>query len=141
VSNFLDLKNRLRASSEASAQKFSIYIADKDENNEDVPDIGDWITGAISLLTEINGGSTKIIAQGTWKSDNGTVTNDATSIIYSFIDPETFFRRLDDIVYFLHDYGKRTSQGAVMVEFSGEDEEGIYQSRAYFIEKADYISA
>ena len=80
------------------------------------------------------------VAKGTWRSTDGRVIKEDTTVIYSYIDePDEFESRLNEITVFLHRFGKSTNQDSVMVEFSGGDD-GYFVSRAYYIHESDYIS-
>lgn len=137
----LDLRARLRASQAASVQKLSIYIPNKDKDDDVLPNVDVWVDAAITLLTDINGGSTRMpVAKGTWRATDGRVIKEDTTVIYSYIDePDEFESRLNEITAFLHRFGRTTKQDSVMVEFSGGDD-GYFVSRAYYIHERDYIS-
>lgn len=137
-----NLQALLRASAAASVQKLSIYIPNKDKNNQVVHKSEDWIDAAVELLTDINGGSTRMpLARGTWLRRGGHVIKEDTTVVYSYIeDPDEFERRIKEITAFLHRFGKATNQDSVMVEFSGGDD-GYFVSRAYYIHERDYFSA
>jgi hypothetical protein len=141
----MDLAKRLHAEDGMSRpQKFSIFITDRDAANKPIKDIGRWIDEATSLMTEINGGCTRLpIAKGAWVNrQSGEMIVEDTVVIYSYLlDPEQFDERFDEIVEFLHAYGVETKQDAVMAEFSGwsNDEDG-YICEAYTIPSENYLS-
>ncbi len=126
---------RLLSSEEPSVQKFSIYLPDKDKNQAQIPDLDDWADGAVQVLTEINGGSTKLpAADGSWKDNRGNILIDNTVVVYSFIrDPDAFEQRFEEIVAFVHEFGKGANQESVMIELSDGH-------RAYFIDEDDYMN-
>jgi hypothetical protein len=136
-----DLAAALGAKS-ASLQKFSIYLPDRDKNNQPVPDIEDYVQVAMLMLLEINTGVTRLrSAFGKFKDlTTGIVSHENTHLVYSFLmDPAAFQSRLGEITTFLRDFGKNTNQASVLVEFAGaipDDAGGLgqYFCRAYSIE-------
>lgn len=141
----MDLAKRLGAENDVSrAQKFFIYLPDRDASNQPISDIENWLNKAVWLMAEINGGCTRLpAAQGAWFGMNGqTKLFEHTVVIYSYLlKPESFEQRFEEIVEFLHDYGRMTNQDTVMAEFSGWafDGEG-YISEAYFIPSTAYAA-
>lgn len=138
----MNLGQLLRADGVSRPQKFSIFIADRDGNNSPV-EAGKWLDRAVRVMTQINGGCTRMaIAKGSWThSMTGAVVLDDTVVIYSYLfNPEKFVSDFDYIVKLLHDYGHATNQDSVMAEFSGwSDEEQGYISEAYFIPSKNYL--
>ena len=138
----MDLKEALGAREAASSQKFSIYLPDRDSENNEVPGFEAWVDAALALMIDINGGATKLPpAVGVWRSQGGAETRENTSIVYSFIrDPDGFESGIGQIAAFLHKFGRETGQGEVMVEFEGEQGDR-YVSRSYFIDEYRPASA
>ena len=136
----VDFAQSLGADQRAAGQKFSIYIADRDRLGNAVPGVEGWIGAALSLLSGINGGATKLAPTvGYWQSDTGEMVVEETTIIFSYVkDAENFANRLPDIAAFLHMYGKDTNQGEVVAELFGEDSGG-FVNRFYYI--SDYALA
>lgn len=142
----MELKDVLGAAGEASAQRFSLYLPDRDRNGAPVPLHEEWVEAAMAIFAAVNGGATRLpTAQGIWKPQAGDVVREATSVVYSFIrDTGTFEAGLERLARFIHTFGKHANQGEVMVEFAGEVPAGDggelrFVSRAYFIE--DYPKA
>ena len=147
----MDIKARLRASLDAKVQKVAIYLPDRDNDDNYIENIEQWANRAVRLLTDINGGSTKLpISHGTWrlkaKEEDGEyrgsdkILYEYSIVIYSFIEDEKVFdERFEEITLFLHKFGRETKQNAVMLEFSGGDYD-TYFHRSYFIMESDYIS-
>lgn len=140
----MDLAALLRAQPASRPQKFSIYLVDRDRDNQPI-DIEPWIKRARYVMTLINGGCTQMpAASGVWVNlDNGEMIEESTTIIYSYLgDPERFAADFEQIVLFLHDYGAATRQDAVMSEFSGwSDDDGCFISESYIIPRANYLMA
>lgn len=134
----MDLAKRLGAADGVSRpQKFAIYLPDRDADNQPVESIGRWLDTAVKLMADINGGCTRLpAAKGAWLNEaSGRKVVEDTVVIYSYLfRPEQFEERFDEIVEFLHRYGRDTNQDSVMAEFSGwkNDEEG-YVNEAFFI--------
>jgi hypothetical protein len=98
-------------------RRFTLYIPDKNRHGQYI-DSDTWISRAMQLLTEINGGATALpAARGMWKDDRGNILDERTVIVYSFIKPERFFERLPVIRAFLHRFGRETDQGEVLIEY------------------------
>ncbi|MCO5792824.1 MAG: hypothetical protein HEQ21_08390 [Blastomonas sp.] len=141
----MDLAKRLGAEDGVSRpQKFAIYLPDRDADNQPVLNMGRWLDEAVTLMTEINGGCTRLpSSRGAWlnKKTNKTIIED-TAVIYSYLfDPEMFEERFDEIVEFLYEYGRETNQDSVMAEFSGwTSAHGDYVSEAYFIPSSVYMT-
>jgi hypothetical protein len=129
----MKLLERLRSPDEPSVQKFSIYIPDKDKHRGPVENVDDWIDAAMRVLTDINGGSTRLPpAAGTWKDKQGQILLDSTTVVYSYVlDPDVFEERFDEIAAFVHEFGKGARQEAVMIEL-------VEGHRAYFVDEDDY---
>jgi hypothetical protein len=138
----VDLERELGANGQASTQKFSLYIPDKDRHGNPVPERERWIAAAMRLFAEINDGATRLpTAQGIWDPPGeDPPVEEATDVIYSFIiDAARFEANLERLAVFIHSFGKHTDQHTVMVEFAGEVPGRGFVSRAYFI--SDYTMA
>ena len=138
----MELKDVLGATGEASAQRFSLYLPDKDRDGATVPRHEDWVEAAMTIFADVNGGATRLpTAKGIWKPETGDVVREATSVVYSFIrDTGAFEAGLDRLARFIHTVGKHANQGEVMVDFAGEVPAGAggelrFVSRAYFIDE------
>lgn len=134
----IDLASVFGALEAPTVERLSIYLPDRDRDSNAVHNIEDWIVASMSLLTDINGGCTRMPAnQGEWKSPSGDVVKERTTIIYSYLfDADSFVSGVDKIRAFLHLFGRQTNQGEVLFEFSGNDESGPF-SRAYRISNYD----
>jgi hypothetical protein len=130
----IDIGPHLGTGSKARTHRFTIYIPDRDRNNRELDHIDYWIDAGMKLLTEINGGCTRLPnTTGHWLSDDREIVKENTALLYSYFQElEAFEKQLPRVRDFLHRFGRETNQGEVMVELSGEDNEGLY-SRAYHI--------
>ena len=137
----MDIASELRARDDVGVkQKFFIYLADCDRNNQPIADFQKWIDRAIVLMVRINGGCTVLPpATGAWKdSATGTLIRENTTVIYSFImHAERFEKKIKLIKNFLHAYGIETDQDEVMAEMSGWNGEH-YACEAYYIPHENY---
>ena len=133
----IDIGPSLGTESRARTHRFTIYIPDRDRENRPVDDFDAWIDKGMMLLTELNGGCTRLPnTSGHWLSERGEIVKENTALIYSFFwDMAAFERQLPRVREFLHRFGRETNQSEVMVELSGEDEEGLY-SRAYHVPRS-----
>lgn len=126
-----DLGEALGAEARKSDQRIVIYLPDRDCNSQIVDNIDAWVEAGMDLLTEINGGVTRLPwADGQWT--DGTITiKERTAVIYSYVrDAVHFGSNFKIIKEFLHEFGRETNQGEVFVEYIGEGDDG-YISRAY----------
>jgi hypothetical protein len=139
----MDIAKRLGAEDGVSRpQRFALYLPDRDADNQPVENMGAWLDEAVTLMTEINGGCTRLPpAKGAWfnRSTDRIVIED-TVVVYSYLfEPERFEERFDQIVEFLHTYGRETKQDSVMAEFSGwSNPRDGYISEAYFIPSSSF---
>lgn len=132
----MNILEQLGAVEEPSIQKFSIYLPNKDKDKTVVQNIGDWVTAAIHVMAHINEGCTSIpAASGAYKHRDGTIEENETVVVYSFIrDPNAFESRFHEIAAFVHRFGQETRQESVLVELSDGH-------RAYFVDEASYAAA
>lgn len=106
---------------EPSIQQLTIYIPNKDKNGKQIKDLNGWIKRAQEILTLIGGGSTALPpADGSWlNTENDEIIREKTTIIYTYIDPVRFEENVNSLKKFLHDFGRETKQGEVVIEFYG----------------------
>lgn len=116
----MNLEKALGAGKPASVQKISLYLPERDNAGDPVPDIEKWVEAAMWLFGEINRGATRLpVAQGYWKPESGEPVREPTHVVYSYIGKQRIFEaNLDRLVRFIHSFGKHAMQN--MVEFSGE---------------------
>jgi hypothetical protein len=97
---------------------FTVYIPNKDKNDQEFGTQRRWVLEAIELLSSINGGATAIPVEGGWVGDDGKVILEDPVIVYSYIpDGDRFLSALPRIREFLHRLGRETNQGEVACEF------------------------
>ncbi len=100
-------------------QTFAVFIPDTDRDRQPIPDYPGWVTAAMTLLRDINGGVTALAeAEGQWRNRaDGVVVEERTRIVFSYIDNEPFVQRLAELREFLYRFGRETRQDTVAFEF------------------------
>lgn len=115
------LAEALGAEAGVGVECFSVYIPNKDKNDQEIGIQRRWVLDAIRLLSEINGGATAFPVEGGWLNDEGKIILEDPVIVYSFItDPDRFLAHLPRIRSFLHTMGRETNQGEVAFEFNDQ---------------------
>lgn len=101
-------------------QRFAIYIPNKDRNGMPV-DQAIWIDEALRLLSEVSGGATAMPpVTGAWRNpQTGALIVEEPVVVYSYVRPEPFAERLEELATFVRRMGRETNQGAVALEFDG----------------------
>lgn len=86
-----------------------------------VKNLKSWIKKAQEVLTIIGRGSTAMPpADGTWLNpENDKIIWEKTTILYTYIDPDSFEENVGLLRDFLHMFGWKTNQGEVVFEFNG----------------------
>lgn len=104
--------------SEAREQRFAVYIPNKDKNGRLV-DQDKWIQATLELLSDICGGATAMPpVRGAWLNrESGMLVVEEPVLVYTFIESDTFARRLNEVVRLVHEIGKKTRQGQMAIEF------------------------
>jgi hypothetical protein len=115
-----NLGKELGATEEPSAQRLTLYIPNQDRDGKPIAGHGNWTSAAQGLLTEIGGGATAFPpVDGTWRKPDGSVLWEQTRIIYTYVDPDRLVANMTRLRAFLHQFGRETNQGEVVVEFDG----------------------
>lgn len=143
-----DIGAAFGATSLPAVDRLTLYLPNMDCDQNPVSGVEDWIEYGMRLLTDINGGVTRLPwASGRWKRSDGQVVEEQTTVIYSsLMDPERFQQEALQIRAFLHAFGRYTNQGAVMFDISGiqagdDVSEGgapVYAIRTYEITSDEY---
>src|SRR5713101_1214386 len=114
----INLAGVLGADAGVAVQCFTVYMPNKDKNDQEIGTQRRWVLDAIRLLSEINGGATAIPVEGGWLSDDDKIILEHPVIVYSFVaNPESFLQHLPRLRAFLHRMGRETNQGEVAFEF------------------------
>jgi hypothetical protein len=116
------LSKLLGASEEPAVQILTLYIPDKDKDGKRIKNLNSWIKEAQKVLTVIGRGSTSIPpADGTWLNPEiKEIIWEKTTIMYTYIDPDSFEENAALLREFLHRFGRETNQGEVVFEFDGK---------------------
>jgi hypothetical protein len=116
------LAKLLGASEEASVQVLTLYIPNKDKNGKQIKNLTKWIKEAQKVMTAVGRGSTSMPpADGTWfNPENSEIIFEKTTIMYTYVDPDSFEENVGLLREFLHRFGKETNQGEVVFEFDGK---------------------
>lgn len=114
----VDLAQSLGASARTSVQVLTLYIPAKDQHGRTIKNRRRWVMQGASLLAQVGGGVTIMPpARGGWLSPTGKMIWEDTILVYSYIRASAFLEHLEDLRAFLHDLGRETGQGEVVVEF------------------------
>lgn len=105
-----------------TVQRVSIYLPNKDRHGNQIQDIDRWIKAALTVLTELNGGATKLSGlEGSWRNSAGKIFTEDTVVVYSFLFyPQHFMEELSKFVSFVRTFGSQTDQEEVLVEFDNK---------------------
>src|SRR6266581_3975314 len=99
----VNLADAFGADAGVAVQCITLYIPNKDKNDQEIGTQRRWVLDGIRLLSEINGGATAIPVEGGWLNDKGTIILEHPVVIYSFVSrPEEFVKQLPRLRTFLH---------------------------------------
>lgn len=123
-----DMAAALGANAGYRAQRFAMYIPNKDRDGVETGDQRRWVLEALRLLTRLNGGATAEPAvEGVWQGPGAPAVWEHPVIVYSFIDGRRFFDEFVTVREFLHRMGRETRQGEVVAVF----EDRLYRITAF----------
>lgn len=117
----VDLTEAFGASDATSTQALTLYIPNKDQDDNEFGTQRRWVLEAADLLAHIGGGVTVMPpCEGGWLNEtSGEVVWEDPVLVYTYIKPEPFLRELPRPREFLHRLGRETNQGEIAVEFDG----------------------
>ena len=100
-------------------QRFAVYIPNKDKDGNGVEQ-EKWVEKTLRLLSDICGGATAMPPiRGAWLNKNsGTLVIEEPVLVYTFIDPDAFAERMQEVVLLEHEIGRETRQGQMAIEFN-----------------------
>src|SRR5437868_4815514 len=81
----VNLTDALGADADVAVQCFTVYIPNKDKNDQEIGTQRRWVLDAIRLLSEINGGATAIPVEGGWLNDEDMILLEHPVVLYSFV--------------------------------------------------------
>lgn len=123
------LAKLLGASEEPSVQVLTLYIPNKDKDGKQIKGLTKWLKDAQKVLTAVGRGSTSMPpADGTWLNpESSEIIWEKTTIMFTYVDPDSFENNVGMLREFLHRFGRETNQGEVVFEFDGK----FYRIRKY----------
>jgi hypothetical protein len=75
----------------SSADSISIYVPNKDRDDNMVSDHRNWVEEAVTLMCDINGGATAMPpVDGAWKNERGAVIREHPVVVYSYVMTDAF---------------------------------------------------
>ena len=100
-------------------QRFAVYIPNQDRDGNPVEQ-RKWVDAALQLLSSICGGATAMPPiRGAWLNDaTGNLVVEEPVLVYSYIEPDAFASRLNEVVSLVHEIGRQTRQGQMAIEFN-----------------------
>lgn len=102
-------------------ERFAIYVPNKDKEGKSF-DQKPWIEQALELLSEVGGGASAMPPlTGAWlNSETGKLIFEEPVVVYSYIRPDDFVKKLKTLVGFVKRLGRETDQGEIAIEWDGE---------------------
>jgi hypothetical protein len=124
----IDLGDALGADDSAAIECLTLYIPSKDKDGHTI-NSEPWVESALNLLSAIGGGATALPpVDGAWVNpETGKLIREKVVLTYTYVDPDKFEEKLDELRVFLHRMGRETNQGEVAVEFDSR----LYKIRNY----------
>jgi hypothetical protein len=115
----IDIASSLGAEEAASKQVLTLYIPDRDRENNEIGTQRKWVLEAAELLVKIGGGVTIMPpTEGGWYDEQNNVTIwERPIMVYTYVKTDQFIQLLPELRAFLHRLGRETNQGEVAVEF------------------------
>lgn len=109
----------LGAAEEAVQDRVTIYIPSRDRDGKPV-EFEEWVIRAMNLLSQIGGGATRMPpVQGAWLNpETQALITEEVTLVYSYVDGDTFAARLPDVRALMHSMGRALNQGEVVIEFN-----------------------
>ncbi len=109
------------ATSSVSVQQLAIYIPDTDRDGNEITDHEAWVSQALELLSMIGGGASAFEdVLGAWLNpETKVLIREYTTIVYSYVKPQSFIDKLPELRAFLHEFGRQTNQGEVLFHWDG----------------------
>lgn len=122
------LSEALGAAEPASTEVLTLFIPSADQKGKPLPDQANWVSRAAELLAEIGGGVTIMPpVDGGWLAPNGKIVWEKPILVYTYIRPDDFEKRLPQLRSLLHSMGRETNQGEIAVLFGDQ----FYRIRDY----------
>jgi hypothetical protein len=115
----IDLADILGAEEGFSTQVLTLYIPDRDRDNNEIGTQRKWVLEAADLLTRIGGGVTIMPpTEGGWYDEQNLVTIwEHPIMVYTYVKSDHFVQLLPELREFLHRMGRETNQGEIAFEY------------------------
>jgi len=123
-----DFGKALGATDTAYREKVTFFIAHKDRNGDDVPNIDKWVREAETVLSDVGGGATSSEVRGAWVGDSGIIYEN-TTLVYSYATPQAILNNTEQLKNFLREYGRATNQGEVSLLLENPDGSWFFKIR------------
>jgi len=102
-------------------KRLTLYIPERDRFDNPIRELPYWVTEAITLLTSIGGGTTKLSGEGAWViTQTGKLQREPVNILYTDVDPTVFNSKRQILLDFMERFGTATGQDAVAAEYDSE---------------------
>jgi len=111
------------------SEKVTLFIAHKDRNGVDLPNVEFWIQEAEGALSRLGGGATSLQARGVWRDEHDEPLYEMTTLVYSYAPPKAILDNVSHLRAFLHRYGREANQGAVALLLENTDGQWFYRVR------------
>lgn len=104
------------------SRRVAYYVPDRvgEDQEPDASTRDLWLTRLATFLSSRNNGATVIDSmRGFWLSDSGELLFEKTKLVYSYIWTEVTLEIASQYIAMAVQFGKHTSQEAVIVEING----------------------
>lgn len=146
----MKLSTEFGGSDQDTSRKLSLYLPNRDGARKPVKNMEFWIRAGMDLMTEINGGCTTYYnLPGSFEYENEEggfeQINEQTHVLYSYIFKfDDFVKRSQEIRAFMYVYGIITKQHSIMIEYSGPNDFGAFETGAVYVKSSEmkrYLSS
>lgn len=130
-------------SDDDTSRKLSLYLPNRDGSRKPVKNMEFWIRAGMDLMTQINGGCTtyyNLPGSFEYENEEGDFEqiNEQTHVLYSYIFKyDEFVRRSQEIRAFMYVYGIMTKQRSIMIEYSGPNDFGAFETGAVYVTNSE----
>lgn len=111
-------------------EKVTLFIAHKDRDGKELPDVPSWVREAERVLSHVGGGATSLEVRGAWLGDRDDPLHEDTTLVYSYAPPAAILEGVPRLRAFLHRYGREGNQGEVALLLENADGQWFYRIRA-----------
>lgn len=127
-----DLAEALGAAGDVLGQALTLYIPSRDGLTDEEFANQSWVREAADILAQIGKGYTIMPpATGGYLKQDGSVVEELVTLVYAYIEPDSFEFALPRLREFLHRMGRETRQEMVVLELSGADEAAFFRITEY----------